>query len=81
LKKAFGGVFIANQGFTAETAAQEIVSDRADAVAWGKLFIANPDLPERLRTGAALNAPDASTFYVAPGGDRTRGYTDYATLS
>ena len=81
LKKAFGGVFIANQGFTAETAAQEIAAGRADAVAWGKLFIANPDLPARLRLGAALNPPDASTFYVAPGGDRARGYTDYATLS
>lgn len=81
LKKAFGGVFIANQGFTAETAAQEIDAGNADAVAWGKLFIANPDLPERLRTGAPLNAPDASTFYAAPGSDRTRGYTDYASLS
>ena len=81
LKQAFGGVFIANQGFTAETAAQEISSGRADAVAWGKLFIANPDLPRRLRIGAPLNPPDASTFYVAPGGDRTRGYTDYAALS
>ena len=81
LKQAFGGVFIANQGFTAETAAQEIAAGRADAVAWGKLFIANPDLPERLRTGAPLNAPDASTFYGAPGADRARGYTDYASLS
>lgn len=81
LKKAFGGVFIANQGFTAETAAQEIDAGNADAVAWGKLFIANPDLPERLRTGAALNTPDASTFYASPGADRTLGYTDYASLS
>jgi 2,4-dienoyl-CoA reductase-like NADH-dependent reductase (Old Yellow Enzyme family) len=81
LKKAFGGVFIANQGFTAETAAQEIASGNADAVAWGKLFIANPDLPARLRSGAPLNAPDAGTFYAGPGADRTRGYTDYASLS
>ncbi len=81
LKKAFGGVFIANQGFTVETAEQEISAGRADAVAWGKLFIANPDLPERLRTGAVLNEPDASTFYAAPGADRTLGYTDYAALS
>jgi 2,4-dienoyl-CoA reductase-like NADH-dependent reductase (Old Yellow Enzyme family) len=81
IKKAFGGVFIANQGFTAETATQEIAAGNADAVAWGKLFIANPDLPERLRTGAALNTPDASTFYAAPDADRTIGYTDYASLS
>jgi 2,4-dienoyl-CoA reductase-like NADH-dependent reductase (Old Yellow Enzyme family) len=81
LKKAFGGVFIANQAFTAEAAAREIASGKADAVAWGRLFIANPDLPERLRTGAALNTPDAGTFYAAPGGDRTRGYTDYAALT
>ena len=81
LKRAFGGVFIANMGFTAETAAQEIAAGNADAVAWGKLFIANPDLPERLRTGAALNEPDGTTFYQSPGGDRTRGYTDYAALS
>ncbi|MEZ0217241.1 MAG: alkene reductase, partial [Rariglobus sp.] len=81
LKKAFGGVFIANQGFTAETAAQEIASGNADAVAWGKLFIANPDLPARLRSGAPLNAPDAGTFYAGPGADRTLGYTDYPTLA
>lgn len=82
LKKAFGGVFIANQGFTAEAAEKEIASGRADAVAWGKLFIANPDLPERLKTGAPLNEPDASTFYGGgAAGDRTRGYTDYAALS
>lgn len=82
LKRAFGGVFIANQGFTATEAETEIASGNADAVAWGKLFIANPDLPERLRTGAVLNTPDASTFYGGgENGDRTRGYTDYATLS
>lgn len=81
LKKAFGGVFIANQGFNAETAAQEIASGRADAVSWGKLFIANPDLPERLRSGAPLNEPDSGTFYGASGGDIAKGYTDYASLS
>jgi 2,4-dienoyl-CoA reductase-like NADH-dependent reductase (Old Yellow Enzyme family) len=81
LKRAFGGVFIANQGFTAETAAGEIAAGRADAVAWGQLFIANPDLPARLRSGAPLNTPDASTFYPAPGADHARGFTDYAMLS
>ena len=48
----------------------------ADAVAWGKLFIANPDLVERFRTGAALNTPNSETFY-APG---AQGYTDYPSL-
>ncbi|HTJ77468.1 MAG TPA: alkene reductase [Rariglobus sp.] len=76
LKKAFGGVFIANQGFTAAEAEAEIASGRADAVAWGKLFIANPDLPERFRTGASLNAPDTATFYAAG----PKGYTDYPAL-
>jgi 2,4-dienoyl-CoA reductase-like NADH-dependent reductase (Old Yellow Enzyme family) len=73
LKQAFGGVFIANDGFTAETAQQLLDNGEADAVAWGKLFIANPDLPHRLHRGLALNAPVPATFY---GGDQ-RGYTDY----
>lgn len=47
-----------------------------DAVAFGVPFLANPDLPERFRRGAALNAPDSSTFYT-PG---PRGYTDYPVL-
>jgi 2,4-dienoyl-CoA reductase-like NADH-dependent reductase (Old Yellow Enzyme family) len=81
LKRAFGGVFIANQGFDAESAEREIEAGNADAVAWGKLFIANPDLPTRLRSRSALNPPDSSTFYVAPGTDHSRGYTDYAALS
>ncbi len=77
LKRAFGGVYIANQGFTAENAEKAIAAGEADAVAWGKLFIANPDLPRRLRTGASLNQPDTTTFY----GGTERGYTDYPTLA
>ena len=77
LKKVFGGVFIANQGFTAETAEAEIAAGNADAVAWGKLFIANPDLPERFRSGAALNEPQPSTFY----GGTDVGYTDYPAMA
>jgi 2,4-dienoyl-CoA reductase-like NADH-dependent reductase (Old Yellow Enzyme family) len=76
LKQAFGGVYIANQNFTAESARQAIEDGEADAVAFGKLFIANPDLPQRFRRGAPLNPPDAATFY---GGD-ARGYTDYPAL-
>lgn len=81
LKKAFGGVFIANQGFTAESAAQELASGRADAISWGRLFIANPDLPARLRAGAPLNEPVAATFYGASGVDKDKGYTDYPALA
>ena len=77
LKQAFGGVFIANQGFTPETAEQVIAAGEADAVAWGKLFIANPDLPHRLLQKGPFNAPDNKTFY---GGDE-HGYTDYPTLA
>jgi len=73
LKKAFGGVYIANQQFTQQTAEQTIVAGEADAVAFGVLFIANPDLPTRFASGAPLNTPDPSTFY-APG---AKGYTDY----
>jgi 2,4-dienoyl-CoA reductase-like NADH-dependent reductase (Old Yellow Enzyme family) len=77
LKQAFGGVFIANQGFTAESAERVLAAGEADAVAWGRLFIANPDLPRRLRLGAALNTPDNTTFY----GGAAKGYTDYPALA
>ena len=76
LKRAFGGVYIANEGFNRESAEQVISAGEADAVAFGKLYIANPDLPERFAAAAALNAPDPSTFY-APG---PKGYTDYPVL-
>ena len=76
LKAAFGGVYIANERFTHESAQQALDTGAADAVAFGKLFIANPDLPARFRSGAALNAPQADTFYR--GG--ASGYTDYPTL-
>ncbi len=77
LKRAFGGTFIANQSFTGETAQAALDSGEADAVAFGKLYIANPDLPRRLQLGAQLNTPDSGTFY---GGDM-RGYTDYPPLA
>lgn len=77
LKRAFGGVYIANDGFTAESAAAALAAGEADAVAWGKLFIANPDLPRRLKLGSPLNPPVPATFY---GGDG-RGYTDYPALA
>jgi 2,4-dienoyl-CoA reductase-like NADH-dependent reductase (Old Yellow Enzyme family) len=76
LKKAFGGVYIANEGFTAESAREAIRTGTADAVAFGKPAIANPDLVARFRDGAPLNTPDPSTFY----GDGPVGYTDYPFL-
>jgi 2,4-dienoyl-CoA reductase-like NADH-dependent reductase (Old Yellow Enzyme family) len=76
LKQAFGGVYIANESFTAETAREAIRAGTADAVAFGKSAIANPDLVERFRIGAPLNDPDPTTFY----GDGPAGYSDYPLL-
>jgi 2,4-dienoyl-CoA reductase-like NADH-dependent reductase (Old Yellow Enzyme family) len=76
LKKAFGGTYIANEGFTQESAEKIIAAGDADAVAFGKLFIANPDLPKRFALSAKLNEWDSNTFYV-PG---AKGYTDYPAL-
>lgn len=77
LKKAFGGVYIANESFTKESAEKVILSGEADAVAFGKLFLANPDLPRRFKDGSELNSPDPSTFYA----DGSKGYTDYPALT
>lgn len=77
LKTAFGGVYIANEKFTKQTAQHALDTGEADAVAWGQLFIANPDLPARFKLDAPLNAPDPSTFY-APGPE---GYIDYPSLA
>jgi 2,4-dienoyl-CoA reductase-like NADH-dependent reductase (Old Yellow Enzyme family) len=76
LKEAFGGVYIANEKFTEATAVQVLEKGEADAVAFGQLFLANPDLPERFRKHAALNAPNPKTFYA----QGPEGYTDYPSL-
>ena len=76
LKRLFGGAFIANEGFSQETAEQVLRAGEADAVAFGKSYIANPDLVERFRQGADLNLPEPSTFYA----QGPHGYTDYPTL-
>lgn len=82
IKRAFGGVVIANEAFTKEQAEGVLAAGEADAVAWGRLYIANPDLEERLRSGAALNAPDPNTFfYVDHSLPLEAGYTDYPTRS
>jgi 2,4-dienoyl-CoA reductase-like NADH-dependent reductase (Old Yellow Enzyme family) len=77
LKKQFGGLYVANEAFTRETAEQVLQAGEADAVAFGKAFIANPDLPQRLAGNAPLNPPDTNTFYA----DGPQGYTDYPTLT
>jgi 2,4-dienoyl-CoA reductase-like NADH-dependent reductase (Old Yellow Enzyme family) len=76
LKKAFGGVYIANEGFTKETAEATLAAGDADAIAFGKLFISNPDLVQRFAANAPLNEWKMETFY-APG---PAGYTDYPAL-
>ncbi|MBB5209395.1 alkene reductase [Chiayiivirga flava] len=76
LKQAFGGVYIANEKFTRQTAQQVLDAGEADAVAFGKAFIANPDLPKRFALDAPLNPWDSSTFYTSG----AAGYTDYPAL-
>jgi len=76
LKQAFGGVVIANERFTKDQANALLAEGKADAVAFGIPFIANPDLPERLAQDAALNEPHPETFY----GAGPVGYIDYPRL-
>jgi 2,4-dienoyl-CoA reductase-like NADH-dependent reductase (Old Yellow Enzyme family) len=76
LKEAFGGAYIANEGFDKASANALLASKKADAVAFGVPFIANPDLPARLALDAELNPPKVETFYA----DGSAGYTDYPTL-
>lgn len=63
MKCEFGGVFIVNEGFTAESAREAIQAGQADAVAFGKAAIANRDLVARIRDGQPWREPDPSTFY------------------
>ncbi|WP_378944028.1 alkene reductase [Paracoccus sp. R86501] len=73
IRTAFNGPVIANEGLTKEVAEKLLAEDKADAVAFGRDFIATPDLPERFRRNIPLNDHDNSTFYA--GG--AEGYTDY----
>jgi len=77
LKAAFGGVYIANEGYTRETAEAAVAAGRADAVAFGVPYIATPDLAERLQRNAPLNTPNPATFYASG----AEGYTDYPALA
>lgn len=80
IKKRFGGVLIANEDFNLTTAQQVITAGEADAVAFGRDFIANPDLVKRLQINAALNPQDTETFYGYGLPDPKVGYTDYPPL-
>jgi 2,4-dienoyl-CoA reductase-like NADH-dependent reductase (Old Yellow Enzyme family) len=77
LEAAFGGVHVANEGFSRESGEQALAAGEADAVAFGKLFIANPDLPTRFAPHAALDPWNAAAFYT----QGAEGYTDYRALA
>lgn len=77
LKAQFGGVYIANEGLDFASAQSLLDSGAADAAGFGKLFISNPDLVERFRSGAPLNPWNAETFY----GPGPNGYVDYPALA
>lgn len=75
-RPAWSGTLIAAGNFRPETAEAALAAGHADAIAFGRLFIANPDLPERIRLGVPLNPYHRPTFY----GGGAEGYTDYPTL-
>ena len=77
LRAAFNGPYILAGGFNRASAEAALAAGQADLIAFGRPFLANPDLVERMRSDAPLNAPDMATFYT-PG---EKGYTDYPTLS
>lgn len=77
LRKLWAGPLISNGGFDDKSGAAHVEAGKASAIAYGRPFIANPDLVERYRTGAVLNEADEATIY---GGDE-RGYTDYPALA
>jgi len=81
LKKRFGGVLIANEGFNRETAQQVLTAGEADAVSFGKDYISNPDLVRRLQLNLALNPYHTDTFYGAGSQPAKTGYTDYPNLA
>ena len=76
LKQAFGGVYVANEALNQQTGQHLLDTGRADAIAYAKLFIANPDLPIRFARNAPLNTPIPATFYA----HGPEGYTDYPFL-
>ncbi|MDQ1314422.1 MAG: N-ethylmaleimide reductase [Pseudomonadota bacterium] len=77
LRTLYSGNLIHNNGYDFETARQAVISGAADAIAFGRLLLANPDLVERFRRGAPLNAPDYERLYTG----EEKGYTDYPFLA
>lgn len=77
LREAFPGTLLVGGGFRREEANQALAEGRADAIVFGSVYVANPDLVKRLERDAPLNEPDKSTFYT-PG---PKGYTDYPVLA
>jgi N-ethylmaleimide reductase len=77
IRSKYRGTLIIAGGFDRDTAEAWIEEGRADLIAFGRKFIANPDLPERLRAGKPLNADDRTTYY----GGGAKGYTDYPSLA
>jgi N-ethylmaleimide reductase len=77
LRRSFKGLYIANNGYDLGLALEARHRNLADLISFGRLYIANPDLVERLRIGARLNVPDRATFF----GGGVAGYTDYPVLT
>lgn len=77
VRESYKGHLMVNMGYSAEEAAQVVSDTVADSVAFGTAFLANPDLPARVKAGAELNAPDPDTFYTSD----AKGYTDYPFMS
>jgi N-ethylmaleimide reductase len=77
LRTLWKGLYVVNGGYDGLRGEEALRTGHADAVAYGRAFLANPDLPRRLQLRAALNEPDPTTFY---GGDAA-GYTSYPALS
>ena len=76
LRPLYPGTLIANGGYTKERSETDLNNGRADLIAFGNLYLANPDLPERIEKDAPFNEPDKSTYYMG----EEKGYIDYPTL-
>ncbi len=77
IRQHYKGVLIGNMGYTGEEAGKDVAAGKIDAVAFGTSFLANPDLPVRIKTGVLLNQPNPATFYTWG----AEGYTDYPALT
>jgi len=77
LRLRFEGAYLIGGGLTQDSAERVLSEGKADATVFGSAFLANPDLPERFRQGAALNTPDRATFFAPP---TAKGYIDYPEM-